>query len=64
MGVFVLGPASTTHLMLFGVFDGSVCSAVQVRARADFRFALDPTNMPQNAGERSTIKGLVQTALR
>lgn len=37
---------------------------LQLRARADFRFALDPTNMPQNAGERSTIKGLAQTALR
>ena len=36
---------------------------VQVRARVDMRFALDPTNMPQDRGERSTMKGLVQTAL-
>lgn len=34
-----------------------------VRARADFRFALDPTNVPQDQGERSTLKGLTQTAL-
>ncbi len=34
-----------------------------VRARADFRFALDPTNVPQDQGERSTLKGLAQTAL-
>lgn len=34
-----------------------------IRARADFRFALDPTNVPQNQGERSTLKGIAQTAL-
>lgn len=34
-----------------------------LRARADLRFALDPTNLPQNQGERSTLKGLAQTAL-
>ena len=36
---------------------------VQVRARMDARFALDPTNVPASEGERSTLKGLVQTAL-
>jgi hypothetical protein len=45
----------------------SVSLAQQVagplRARADFRFALDPTNVPQDQGERSTVKGLAQTAL-
>ncbi|KAI8105076.1 hypothetical protein M9435_000248 [Picochlorum sp. BPE23] len=34
-----------------------------VRGRADFRFALDPTNTPQNQGERSTLKGIAQTAM-
>jgi len=33
-----------------------------LRARADFRFALDPINIPQDARERSTLKGLAQTA--
>lgn len=33
-----------------------------IRARADFRFALDPINIPQDARERSTLKGLAQTA--
>jgi hypothetical protein len=45
----------------------SVSLAQQVvgplRVRADFRFALDPTNVPQDQGERSTLKGLAQTAL-
>ncbi|KAH7622361.1 hypothetical protein NADE_004948 [Nannochloris sp. 'desiccata'] len=45
----------------------SVSLAQQVvgpfRARADFRFALDPTNVPQDQGERSTLKGLALTAL-
>jgi hypothetical protein len=45
----------------------SVSVAQQVigplRVRADFRFALDPTNVPQDQGERSTLKGLAQTAL-
>ena len=34
-----------------------------MRARLDARFALDPTNVPANEGERSTLKGLAQTAL-
>jgi len=34
-----------------------------VRVKADFRFALDPTNVPQNQGDRSTLKGIAQTAL-
>lgn len=34
-----------------------------LRGRADLRFALDPTNVPQNQGERSTLKGIAQTAL-
>lgn len=34
-----------------------------VRARADFRFALDPSHVPLDQGERSTLKGLAQTAL-
>ena len=37
--------------------------ALQVRARLDARFALDPTNVPANERERSTLKGLAQTAL-
>jgi len=45
----------------------SVSLAQQVvgpfRVRTDFRFALDPTNVPQDQGERSTLKGLAQTAL-
>lgn len=45
----------------------SVSLAQQVlgplRARADFRFALDPTHVPRDQGERSTVKGLAQTAL-
>ena len=36
---------------------------LQVRARMDARFALDPTTVPASEGERSTLKGLVQTAL-
>ncbi|KAL4452107.1 hypothetical protein ABPG75_007769 [Micractinium tetrahymenae] len=34
-----------------------------VRARLDARFALDPTSMPASEGERSTLKGVLQTAL-
>eukprot|EP00887_Chlorella_sp_A99_P007649 scaffold20.g7649.t1 len=45
----------------------SVSVAQQVggplRGRVDMRFALDPTNLPLDRGERSTMKGLVQTAL-
>lgn len=35
----------------------------QVRARLDARFALDPTSVPASEGERSTVKGVLQTAL-
>lgn len=35
----------------------------QVRARVDARFALDPTSVPASEGERSTLKGVLQTAL-
>ncbi|PRW57399.1 TRIGALACTOSYLDIACYLGLYCEROL chloroplastic [Chlorella sorokiniana] len=34
-----------------------------VRARVDARFALDPTSIPASEGERSTVKGVLQTAL-
>lgn len=34
-----------------------------VRARCDLRFALDPTNVPEDEGQRSTLRGLAQTAL-
>ncbi len=34
-----------------------------LRAKADFRFALDPTNVPQNQGDSRTLKGIAQTAL-
>jgi hypothetical protein len=34
-----------------------------LRARADLRFALDPAHVPAGPGERSTLKGLAQTAL-
>lgn len=34
-----------------------------VRARVDARFALDPTSVPASEGERSTLKGVLQTAL-
>ena len=40
-----------------------LAAALQVRARVDARFALDPTSMPANEGERSTLKGVLQTAL-
>jgi hypothetical protein len=51
-----------------GIWHCCTISAAQqvygpVRARADFRFALDPTNVPQDQGERSTLKGIAQTAL-
>lgn len=29
----------------------------------DARFALDPTSVPDSEGERSTLKGVLQTAL-
>ena len=29
----------------------------------DLRYALDPTNVPLNEGERRTVKGVLQTAL-
>ncbi len=29
----------------------------------DARFALDPTSVPASEGERSTVKGVLQTAL-
>ena len=34
-----------------------------MRARVDARFALDPTSVPASEGERSTLKGVLQTAL-
>lgn len=34
-----------------------------VRARTDFRFALDPTHVPRDQRERSTIMGITRTAL-
>ncbi|KAL6780462.1 hypothetical protein ACKKBF_B13060 [Auxenochlorella protothecoides x Auxenochlorella symbiontica] len=34
-----------------------------LRARCDLRFALDPTYVPADEGERSTVHGLVATAL-
>jgi len=34
-----------------------------LRARADFRFALDPSHIPRDQGERNTLKGVAQTAL-
>lgn len=34
-----------------------------VRARADFRFALDPTHVPLDRGDQRTVTGLVKTAL-
>lgn len=51
-----------------GVWHCCTISAAQqvfgpVRAKADFRFALDPTNVPQNQGESRTLKGIAQTAL-
>lgn len=51
-----------------GIWHCCTVSAAQqvfgpVRIKADFRFALDPTNIPQNQGERSTLKGIAQTAL-
>lgn len=36
---------------------------LQVRARVDARFALDPTSIPASEGERSTVKGVLQTVL-
>ena len=36
---------------------------LQLRARVDARFALDPTSVPVSEGERSTLKGVLQTAL-
>jgi hypothetical protein len=51
-----------------GVWHCCTISAAQqvfgpVRAKADFRFALDPTNVPQNQGDSRTLKGIAQTAL-
>lgn len=51
-----------------GIWHSCTISAAQqvfgpVRVKADFRFALDPMNIPQNQGERSTLKGIAQTAL-
>lgn len=34
-----------------------------MRARVDARFALDPTSIPASEGERSTVKGVLQTVL-
>lgn len=51
-----------------GIWHSCTISAAQqlfgpVRIKSDFRFALDPTNIPQNQGDRSTLKGIAQTAL-
>lgn len=51
-----------------GVWHCCTISAAQqvfgpLRAKADFRFALDPTNVPQNQGDSRTLKGIAQTAL-
>lgn len=34
-----------------------------VRAHCDLRFALDPTNVPEDEGQRSTLRGIAQTAV-
>ena len=51
-----------------GVWHCCTISAAQqvfgpLRAKADFRFALDPTNVPMNQGDSRTLKGIAQTAL-